>query len=79
MSNLRDCQKASVFGFSFFLCSFFVVSSSNWIDISFSAFFVPMDSIKLSKNFTLFRESIKETLAAFKINKSIADMTREVF
>ncbi|KAG8653903.1 hypothetical protein MANES_05G079850v8 [Manihot esculenta] len=43
------------------------------------AFSVPMDSIKLSKNFTLSRESIKETLAAFKVNKSTADVTKEVF
>lgn len=38
-----------------------------------------MDKIKLSKNFTLSRESMKATLAAFKANKSVADVTREVF
>lgn len=38
-----------------------------------------MDKTKLSKNFTLSQENIKDTLAAFKANKSIADETREVF
>lgn len=40
---------------------------------------MPMDTIKLPKNFILSRESIKETLSTFKANKSIADVTREVF
>lgn len=47
--------------------------------VIFSASSVPMDTIKLPKNFTLSRESMKETLAAFKANKSIFDMTCEVF
>lgn len=38
-----------------------------------------MGTIKLPKNFTLTRESMKETLAAFKANKSVVDVTREVF
>ncbi|XP_043811992.1 nucleolin-like [Manihot esculenta] len=36
-------------------------------------------TIKLPMNFTLSRECMKETTAAFKANMSIADVTREVF
>lgn len=45
----------------------------------FSASAVPMDNIKLQKNFTLFRESMKVTLDAFKAGKTMADVTQEVF
>lgn len=38
-----------------------------------------MDKIKLPKNFTLSQENIKDTLAAFKANKSVAQVAREVF
>lgn len=38
-----------------------------------------MDKIKLPKNFTLSRENMKDTLAAFKTNKSISNVAREVF
>lgn len=38
-----------------------------------------MGIIKLPKNFTLSRESIKKTLTAFKVNKFVTDVTREVF
>lgn len=38
-----------------------------------------MDKIRLPKNFTLSWEGMKATLAAFKANKSMVDMTREVF
>lgn len=38
-----------------------------------------MDIIKLSKNFTLSRKSMKATLAAFKTKKIITDVTREFF
>lgn len=38
-----------------------------------------MDTIKLSKNFILSRESMKATLAVFKVNNTVADVTREVF
>lgn len=38
-----------------------------------------MDKIKLPKNFSLSRESMKDTLPTFKANKSIADVAREVF
>lgn len=40
---------------------------------------MPMGSIKLFKNFTLCRESMKATLATFKANKSVADVTQKVF
>lgn len=38
-----------------------------------------MDNIKLSKNFFLYRKSMRATLVAFKANKTVADMTLEVF
>lgn len=38
-----------------------------------------MDTIKLPKNFTLSRESMKATLAAFKSNKTMADVIRVDF
>lgn len=38
-----------------------------------------MDSLKLSKNFNLSRESMKAMLEAFKTDKFVADVTREVF
>lgn len=38
-----------------------------------------MDKIKFPKNFTLFKENNKETLIAFRANKSITKITREVF
>lgn len=38
-----------------------------------------MGNIKLPKNFTLSRESMKDTLTAFKANKSVVDVAREVF
>lgn len=40
---------------------------------------MPMGTIKLPKNFALSKKSTKETLVAFKANKSIADVIREVF
>lgn len=38
-----------------------------------------MDKIKFPKNFNLFRENINEIVSAFRANKSIVDITREVF
>lgn len=38
-----------------------------------------MDKIKFSKNFTLSRENLKDTLVAFRANKSVADVAQEVF
>lgn len=56
------------------------------IVFSFPASTSPMDNIKLPKNFILSREcmkatieAMKATLEAFKADKSMADVTREVF
>lgn len=38
-----------------------------------------MDKIKFPKNFTLSIENLKETLLVFQANKSIAEVTWEVF
>lgn len=38
-----------------------------------------MGNIKLPKNFTLSRESMKDPLASFKANKSVVDVAREFF
>lgn len=78
VSSLKYCHQADIsefyFGFCFLHClilinsffSPFVVSSVQWTRSS------------SPKNFILSRENIKETLLAFRTNKSIVDITREV-
>lgn len=38
-----------------------------------------MDKIKFSKNFTLSKDNLKETLLAFRVNKFVTNVTWEVF
>lgn len=63
----------------FLLCFLLVVLGSNLIHTSFSASAVSMNSIKFPKTFIMFWKSMKVTLAAFKANKTVANVTREVF
>lgn len=80
MSTLQDCREAGIiFWSSFLLCFPFDILGSNGISIFFSASAISIDTIKLSKNFNMSQESMKVTLADFKANKTVADVTREVF